>query len=738
MKKIFLFALLIIGAVFFIRFLTPEDTWIKTGDKWVKHGVPVEKSPENQIKKFGSVEELRTFLEENQNVEQGGMGGGGEMAVMRDFGANLKTEAMSVPAAGGAAEPDYSKTNVQVEGVDEADIVKTDGHYIYAVSGNNLFLISASPAESSSILSKIEFKSTPTDIYINGNSLIVYGYNQQVYDASWYKKFKRQSPYTFFKVFDVTDRKNPHQVRDLDFEGNVTASRMIGDYVYLITNYYSYGFDPIPYPRVLQNGELASRTAPDLFYFDLPYDNFNFVSVSAVDVKNNDRDVRTSAYLMPSAQNVYVSQNNIYLTYTRYVSEEELAAQVMKEILYPKFSAKEKERISAIENSPNYVLTKSEKLRKISGLMQMYLTFLPPAEQDTLQQTVEKKLKEKYKDLSKELEKTVIHKIAINGVNLDYKNYGEVTGNVLNQFSMDESSAGDFRIATTKNRTWSRFEDPSLSDKSNKSYNNLYVLDSNMSTIGRLEDLAFDEQIYSVRFMGERAYLVTFKQTDPLFVIDLKYPTDPKVLGKLKVPGFSQYLHPYDENTLIGFGKETSETESGAAMTEGLKLSLFDVSDVNNLREIDKVVIGERGANSVALYDHKAFLFSKDKNLLVIPVEIQDKPIVFDKQCLGEGCLIPPSPRIGNYFRGAYIFDITKNGFKLKGRVDHADSTEVATGLWWSYENYDTTVKRSLYIGDVLYTLSDKYVKANRLNDLSLVKNLELKKVEKEDFKIIN
>jgi uncharacterized secreted protein with C-terminal beta-propeller domain len=729
MKKIILFAILIIGAVFFIRFLTPEDTWIKVGDKWVQHGQPSAPSPENKIQKFGSVEELRAFLEENRNAEQGGMGGGGEMAVMRDFGTNLKTEAL--PAAASAEKPDYSKTNVQVEGVDEADIVKTDGKYIYAVSGNNLFIISASPAESSSILAKIEFKSTPTDIYINGNSLVVYGYNNQIYDATWYKKFKRQSPYTFFKVFDVADHKNPRQRRDLDFEGNVTASRMIGDFVYLITNYYSYGFDPIPYPRVLQNGEMASRAVPDMFYFDLPYDSFNFVSVSAINIKEYSSGVKSSAYLLPQAQNVYVSEKSIYLTYTRYVSEEELTAEVMKEVLYPKLSAKEKTRISAIENSPNYVLSKSEKLRKISQLMQMYLTFLPPAEQDTLQETVEKKLKEKYKDLSKELEKTVVHKIAINNANLDYKNYGEVTGSVLNQFSMDESTAGDFRIATTKNRTWSQFEE---NVNSNKSYNNLYVLDSGMNTVGRLEDLAFDERIYSVRFMGERAYLVTFKQTDPLFVIDLKNPRNPQVLGKLKVPGFSQYLHPYDENTLIGFGKETSETESGAAMTEGLKLSLFDVSDVNNLREIDKVVIGERSANSVALYDHKAFLFSKDKNLLVIPVEVQEeKATAFPCTELGS-C----GGFTASYFRGAVVYEITKNGFKLKGQINHADNAEVSSGDWWGYGSYDTTVKRSLYIGDVLYTLSDKYVKANKISDLTLVKNLELKKEAKEDFKIVN
>lgn len=745
MKKLLFFLFFIFAAIVVLRVVTPEDTWVKIGGNWVRHGNPSSVIPpeDNKIRKFASADDLRTFLEENQQIASSfGTGRGGGLAVdslsLPSVGSSPKMAAQEL----NAAPQDYSKTNVQVEGVDEADIVKTDGKFIYAVSGKNLFLIEATPAENSSILSKIEFKSTPQDLFINGNYLVVYGYNDQIYNNNWYKSFRRQSPYTFFKVFDVSDRKNPRQVRDLDFEGSIFASRMIGDYVYLVTNYAQYGaFDAVPYPRILnsESGELATKTVPDIFYFDFPYDSFNFVSVSAINVRNNSTDVKSSAYLLPQAQNIYMSKNNLYLTYTRYVSEEELRADVMREILFPKLSNKEQQRISDIENAPNYVLSKQEKLQKISGLMQMYLSFLPETDVTNLQKQTDEKLKQKYKDLSKELEKTVIHKIAINGSTLEYKNFGEVTGSVLNQFSMDESEKGDFRIATTKNQTWSFIDNGT----STKSYNNLYVLNSNMQTVGRLEDLATDERIYSVRFMGGRAYLVTFKQTDPLFVIDVSVPSSPKVLGKLKVPGFSQYLHPYDENTLIGFGKETSQTESGGVVTEGLKLSLFDVSDVNNLKEINTVTIGERGANSVALYDHKAFLFSKDKNLLVIPVEIQGdggivQPMV---KCLGVGCVQPIMPPVSSrFFRGAYVFEITKEGFKLKGTVDHYDGASGNTNTydWWGYGGYDTTVKRSLWIGDVLYTLSDKYLKVNKISDLTELKNLQLVKEEKNDFKVVN
>lgn len=750
MKKTIFFVLFFLAAIFVLNVIKNPSTRLKINNLFSNINNSSQSSTENNtISKFENEKDLKTFLEENQSTFYGGYGMGGAKETMLNSVLDTapgvgSSQKLSVPEAGEAGQQDYSKTNVQVEGVDEGDIVKNDGKYIYFVSGNNLFIIDATPAEASNVLSRIEFKSPPQEIYINGNYLAIYGNNNQVYDMSWFKNFKRQSPYTFFKVFDISDKKNPRQLRDLNFEGSIFASRMIGEYVYLITNYYQYGVvDPIPYPRILDNrGELLNKKSPDVYYFSLPYDSFNFLSVSSINIKNNNQDIKASAYLLPSAQNVYVSKNNIYLTYTRYVSEQELSADTMREILFPKLSSKEKEKITAIENAPSYVLSKSEKAEKVMRLLQMYISFLSEEEQKTLQKQIEESLKQKYKDLSKELEKTVIHKIAINNGNLEYKNFGEVAGSVLNQFSMDESDKGDFRIATTKNQTWS-FLGAGVNN-TNKSYNNLYILNSAMQTVGKLEDLAFDERIYSVRFMGSRAYMVTFKQTDPLFAIDVSNSNNPRVLGKLKVPGFSQYLHPYDENTLIGFGKETSQTESGGVVTEGLKLSLFDVSDVNNLKEIDKVTLGERGANSVALYDHKAFLFSKDKNLLVIPVEIQDEATNQNQpmeKCLNSSmpCILPPVPPVKfNNFRGAYVFDVTKSGFKLKGKIDHADGTNDNPYDWWGYGGYDTTVKRSLWIGDVLYTLSDKYMKANKISDLTELKNLQLVKEEKSDFKIIN
>ena len=207
--------------------------------------------------------------------------------------------------------------------------------------------------------------------------------------------------------------------------------------------------------------------------------------------------------------------------------------------------------------------------------------------------------------------------------------------------------------------------------------------------------------------------MVTFKQTDPLFVIDLSDPAKPQVLGELKVPGFSSYLHPYDETTLIGLGKESDDS---GRIIGGIKLSLFDVSDVTNPTEIDKYVMGDRNSDSIAINEHKAFLFSKDKNLLAIPISMQggvrilQEGISTDEQ---EKMIMPPI----KYFNGVAVFNINKKGFELKGTIDHSDENSA-----YSWNN----ASRSLYIDDILYSLSNKYLKANRLDSLEEVKSLKI------------
>lgn len=686
---------------------------------------------QTKIKKFSNYQELQDFVENNSS--RNNFGGGRMLDGLAGNAMTPMTEkSVQLP---GTNEIDYSQTNIQVAGVDEADLVKTDGKYIYSVADKTLFITKANPAENAQVEAKIEFKSNPQNIYLKGNRLAIFGGDQEVAIMDSYHNFKRKSPYAFFKVFDITDKKNPKQIRDLDFEGNYLNSRMIGGYVYFLTSTYAqYYAEEMPVPRILSEGKEIYNSqdatkcvnCPEVYYFDMPYSSMNMVNVAAINLDDEKENLTNQVYLLSGEQNFYASQNNLYITYTKYLSEYDLFMGVAKDLLFSRLNAKDQEKIQKIETADNFILNESEKMGKINIIVENYLASLPTVEQKKVEQELSSEMQKKYTDIAKELEKTVIHKIAINKNKIEYKNFGEVTGSVLNQFSMDEDEKGNFRIATTKNQNFSGFNffrnydniAVSQNAEQNQSYNNLYVLDNNLKVVGAVENLAKGERIYSARFMQNRAYLVTFKQTDPLFVIDLKDAKHPKVLGQLKVPGFSSYLHPYDETTLIGLGKETEENSTGGVITKGLKLSLFDVSDVSKPKEIDKYILGSAGSDSLALNDHKAFLFSREKNLLAIPVTLNNN--------LNNN--IMSFQELSN---GAVVFSIDKNGFKLKGKISH----EKASNPMLKANNYSDSIKRSLYIENNLYTISDQYLQINKLDNLDLVKKIPLK--GEEDFRVV-
>jgi inhibitor of cysteine peptidase len=287
-------------------------------------------------------------------------------------------------------------------------------------------------------------------------------------------------------------------------------------------------------------------------------------------------------------------------------------------------------------------------------------------------------------------EDTMIFRIALNQEKVVAMAEGAVSGYVLNQFSMDEYN-GYFRVTTTTSEWW----------VDGVSKNHLYILNMSLNIVGEINEeyLAPGERIYSTRFMGDRCYLVTFRQIDPFFVIDVATPTEPKVLGYLKIPGFSGYLHPYDENHVIGIGKEDNN----------VKLSLFDVTDVTAPTELAKYIVQADYSDSPVLYDHKALLFDKQKQLLAIPVSTNIYGI-----------------RDGNtgYWQGAYVFNISlEQGFTHEGNITHQNFN--------SQYDYDLQVRRILYIGNdisnvVLYTVSNSKVKMNDLESLETLNEINL------------
>jgi uncharacterized secreted protein with C-terminal beta-propeller domain len=250
---------------------------------------------------------------------------------------------------------------------------------------------------------------------------------------------------------------------------------------------------------------------------------------------------------------------------------------------------------------------------------------------------------------------------------------------------------------------------------SNGGQTNVYVLDMNLTVVGRLENLAPGENFHSARFMGNRCYLVTFLKTDPLFVINLTDPTAPTILGNLTIPGYSDYLHPYDETHLIGVGKNAVGAEEGDfAWYQGIKISLFDVSNVTNPVQDASYVIGDRGSDTPVLTDPKAFLFDRSKKLLAIPVLVAE----IDKSKYPSP--VPTWATGDPAWQGAYVFDISLyDNFTREGVITHLDnSTSINDQTYW--------VTRCLYIEDVLYTVSDRMVKMNSLLDMSQIGQVPL------------
>ena len=650
------------------------------------------------LNKFSSYEELKTFLENTTSLPYN-YWVRGEGLGLESFDAQA-----AAPTAAETANTDYSKTNIQVEGVDEADIVKTDGEYIYIVSGGNLTIVKAYPPEEARVLSKISLTGGIAGIFVNSDKLAVfeteYGVyplyeGEIVYDVSISSAEVTESaevdetpsapsqtdgstgkddddenrtstngsepvngstpeqpskiepiaydpPTTSIKVYDISDRANPVLTRSFSVDGDYVSSRMIGDYVYVISTQYTVFIETDVFlPRVHSDNETEAILPDDIYYYNMSDSSYSFTSIIALNIQNDAQAPTHETILMGAGSTIYVSQSNIYLTF------------------------------------PNHAWQENETM------------------------------------------KTSVQRVKIDEQSITFAAQGEVPGYILNQFSMDEHN-GHFRIATTVYRyTWRTFSDE-LALEEAQDMNNVYVLDMNLNIVGELEDLAPGEQIYSARFMGDRLYMVTFRNIDPLFVIDLSNPTAPTVLGQLKVTGYSGYLHPYDENHIIGIGKETEyDAEADFAWYQGVKISLFDVSDVSNPVEIAKYEIGDRGTDSPILYDHKALLFDAEKNLLVIPVLVAEMD---PTQYEGD---VPDWAYGESVWQGAYVLDISLDGLTLRGRITHIEDNADMTKRDYYYSYY-YTVQRSLYIENVLYTISSMKVKMNNLETLAEINTVEL------------
>ncbi|MCH1627796.1 beta-propeller domain-containing protein [Fredinandcohnia quinoae] len=558
--------------------------------------------------------------------------------------ANDSAASGEAKSAGGQ---DFSETNNQVLGVDEADLVKTDGDYIYQIVDGKVNITKAKPAKAMKFVKAMTFEQnfSPSQLFLYKDQLVVIGHSFKEMksngkaDKSSKKMMIHPSYFESTKafVYDIKNPNSPNEIRHVELEGYNLTARRIDNYIYLVaTHYPNYWIMEENPDEAIDLRPRFSDTASQSEEKFVDYDKIqyipdsketNYTLIGALNLDDSKKEMKITSYL-GSGDQLYMSQDNIYLAVTNYHA-------------------------------------------------------VPLAKGDFLSPD------------------TSVYKFTVNGDKVEFHSSAEVPGTILNQFSMDEYK-GHFRVATTKGDTWND-ERPSA--------NNLYIFDENMKQVGTLDNLARGERIYSARFMQDRIYLVTFKQVDPLFVIDASNPTKPTILGELKIPGFSNYLHPYDENHLIGFGHDTKvipsklQGEEPRVLTDGVKISLFDISDVNNPKEKFSEVIGGRGTYSPLNYDHKALLFNKDKNIFAFPISIYQNVEGEEFEQHFE-------------FQGAYVYDINLDSIDLKTKISHHSG---------EYEEWQSEIQRLLNIDNTLYAVSPTKVSAYEIGSYQKLGAVELK-----------
>ena len=603
---------------------------------------PDEKAPSeraaNQLRRFSDCGELREQMADTwlDTIVQYRYSNSYYYGAEDDLASDSDSSAESGGDGGGSgsAEPtDYSETNTQEEGVDEPDIVKTDGNFVYVTHAGELSIIKSWPADETSIVSRLDLGSaTPQQMFLNGDRVVVfaydysdYSYDESVYDNGYYSR-------AF--VIDVADRSNPEILREISFDGYQTSARMIGSDVYMVTS--------------------ASGSMPSALW-NLVWDGALGLPETDYDSTDEEREAAAASakeILAPIVSAIVdaISTEDLIPSYSDVVYGEEISPEPLVEcsdVYHP-----------ADNSWPSFLtvshlnLDEGDSGSEVSSTSLMADGWTTYASEDNL--FIAQTSWYWWDGWSDDFEvSTRIHRFSLDGADSIYEATGEVSGWLLNQFSMGEYE-DHLRVATTDWGWWGASDDTEQA-------NNVFVLDSassdTMEVTGEVRGMAPGEQVYSARFMGDRGFVVTFRQTDPLFTLDLSDHENPTVAGELHVTGYSSYLHPVGDDHLLSVGMEG--TEDGAIT--GLAVSLFDVSDFANPTLADRWLLeSDDWSWSQALWDHHAFTYYRDT--LIIPAYTYDWDYDSDEY---------------DMFSGLVAIDVDlEEGLSEIGRVEHNDLIE--------------------------------------------------------------
>ncbi|MBQ3405550.1 MAG: beta-propeller domain-containing protein, partial [Oscillospiraceae bacterium] len=496
----------------------------------------------------------------------------GNSAAQADTGSTVMTGEEGL----GSGSDDYSGTNVQVKGIDEGDIVKTDGKYIYSITDTNLYVYKADGenSESLSITTVGSEKDSdeapegsgyrwynegsykyPFEMYISGDKLVILSNFSQwlYYEMNDDEYHSENTQHMCIDIYDVSDPASPRLSKALGQDGWCLTSRLMDGKLYVISNYYVSGEidkdEPVTFvPRNYEDDKIAAVDCASIL---LPGEikDTSYTVINSYDLSSES--LADSLSVLGGGSTVYMNYDNLYIAS---MSNKQETSEPYTDGIY-----------SVVD----YSYSSTTDIMRFG-----------------------------FKD------------------GIELKAEAQLPGYLDSQFSMDEYDGHLRLVTTTSNSSYSIYTDKEKGftnyvDGDSGSYNCLYVLDMDLNTVGSIENLAQDEYIYSARFDGEVGYFVTFRTTDPLFAVDLKDPANPTILSELKLPGFSDYLHVWDKGLLFGLGKEADE-ETGR--TGNLKLSMFDTSDPRAVTELHCLPIDSY--YSEALYNHKAMLIAPERNLI--------------------------------------------------------------------------------------------------------------------------
>jgi len=583
------------------------------------------------LQSFESYDQMKSYASQNKGSYQNGV---------LTFAAERGATAGALSSLFDSTS--YTTTNIQVEGVDEADLVKTDGSYLYVASGTTVSVIRAGPLGATALVAKLKFDGTVIGLFIAQGRLVVLETNQRTMDNPyvWY------SPVVNFMLYDDTNASAPVLLKTVSLNGTYIDSRLAGGFVYTVVQqptyvYVSGGNSSFVAPSVT-DGSTTTKIGPaDVYYSPSSTSSYGqytiILSLSVADGSHTQEAVMTGW-----GSTVYASNSNIYLAFPDFYA-------------YPLMGVMRPAMGVAI-GAPMF-------WRGFGGNTTIFRVAMTSSGQTQVQAE------------------------------------GMIPGTVLNQFSIDEYN-GYLRVATTSYRQ--------LANYSSVQVNNVYVLDQGMKVVGAVQNVAPTERIYSVRFLGDIGYVVTYERIDPLFAISFSDPTHLTILSALELTGFSDYLHPIGNSLLLGVGKQTipAPQEAGYVLYLGVKLSLFHVSSDGNSTVVASMTIGDRGSETPVSSDHHAFVYDAQDGVVAFPILVAKA----GNETSGG------FPSYGSpVYQGAYFFKVSQTGVKLIGRV-----TQVPQGSPID-QSQDFYVNRIVIIGDYAYTISNRMVMVSNLSDFSFV-----------------